>query len=90
MYEQMIDLKREHGWQITTSQLKMILTSESGKWPDDGVTPTKLGNTIVYVNPRNEKGKRTHRAMVVCAYCETHVSAGRLHQHIKVHKDKRA
>jgi hypothetical protein len=72
-------------WQASEGQLKLALGVDR-RWPDAGLPPTRLGNTTVYVLPRNPAGTRKHRAMAVCAYCGAHVSAGRLHQHLKVHK----
>jgi len=79
------NLRTERGWQMNERQLREAMGVE-GYWPDAGVPGKKLGNTIVFVGPKNPKGRKTHRAMAVCAICGKVVAAGRLHQHIKVHK----
>lgn len=74
----------KHGWQVSERQLKAEF-GVGGKWPDEGCPMRRIGNTVVWVNPRNPKGIRSHRAIAVCDTCMARVSAGRLHQHLKVH-----
>jgi len=83
------DLKRADrpGWQVNERRLKAAM-GIVGKWPDEGVPLAKIANTFVYVLDKNPKGVRHHRARAICAYCGDHVSAGRLHQHLKVHKEQ--
>jgi hypothetical protein len=80
------NLNNERGRQLTSHMLKDRL-GHPKNWPDEGVLGQWIGNTLVYVKPRNPVGGKSHRAFAVCAYCAKHVPAGRLHQHLSVHKD---
>jgi len=75
------------GWQVSERQLKKEMGVVGTKWPDEGLPAKLLGNTLVLVNPKNQKGKRSHRAVAFCSVCGKDVSAGRLHQHLKAHKE---
>lgn len=50
-------------------------------YPDAGLGLQWIGNVHVYVLPRNSTGRK-HRAIAICPYCNTHVPAGRLQQHL--------
>lgn len=51
-------------------------------WPDSGMPRSLIGNTIVWVLPRNEAGKRSHRALCACSHCGRTIPVGRLGQHL--------
>lgn len=81
------NLRNERGWQMDEGQLKRAMgVTDTTKWPDEGMDPKLIGNTVVRVKPKNPKGGKSHRAMAICATCGREVPAGRLHQHQKVHK----
>jgi hypothetical protein len=82
-------LRNERGWKLSINRLKDVMGFK--EWPDAGVPETLVGNTLVYVKPRNAplghgKSGMRHRATAICPDCGKHVPTGRLNQHLKVHK----
>lgn len=80
-----------HRWQMSGYELKIQMGCAAGpkggrEWPDAGIPSTMIGNVQVWVEPAPHDGKRKHRALCTCPVCMKVVPAGRLHQHMKVHK----
>lgn len=77
-------------WQISNSTLKQLMgCSPTKHWPDQGVKPKMLGNVRVWVKPKRPYDGHSwrSRAMCDCPQCGKVLNAGRLHQHLKVHKE---
>ena len=57
--------------------------------PKEGLGPQMVGNVEVWVTPAGPyKGHKssTHRVLCKCPKCGETMSAGRLHQHMPIHK----
>lgn len=78
-------------WKAHDYHLKVAMGFQpQTKWPDEGVSPKLVGNVTVWVISKGHAkaaGLR-HRALCACPNkgCVWMGSAGRLHQHQKVHK----
>lgn len=79
------------GWNMQTHHLKLLMGLPP-KLPADGTDIMQIGNVKVYLVPqhlaRMEKPSRNrpHRLMACCPKCNYIIPAGRLQQHMKVHK----
>lgn len=73
-------------WQLKHYQLKELLGLPTNKLPADfELPPTLVGNVKVFIT--KSKGTYSqHRVYCHCPRCDKVVSAGRLQQHMKVHK----
>ena len=84
--------KDEYGRWLHHYKVKRLLGVNENKLPSDfTMKPTKIEGVEVYILPSNHgsKGKSLfgHRVMSICPVCGKHTSAGRFHQHWKVHKN---
>jgi len=76
-----MNLLNKHGRQFSNGQLRGVILGDPAKpWPAGGWSGGYMDNVYVYVLPA---GKGRHRVHAVCPYCDLHVSAGRLQQHLK-------
>lgn len=57
------------------------------KLPDKGMPPREVDGFEVWVLEK-QPGRRTHRVMAKCPVCRIIISAGRLQQHMPIHKEE--
>jgi len=76
------------GWNISSPRMNELLGLNPGeKLPREGMEPRMIQGICVYVLSTDEahqlsKARKPHRVMAICPICETHVSRGRLQQHV--------
>jgi len=74
---------------MNTHAMKSVLGLPP-KLPRDGLPPRMIGNVKVWVEassrPEGTNFRRPHRIMSECPCCQKTIPAGRLAQHMKVHK----
>jgi len=55
--------------------------------PAEGLGPRYVGNTLVWVDPKIPgKNQDAKRCWCKCPVCDKTLTAGKLHQHMKIHK----
>ena len=88
----MITDLRENGRQISHWRLRELM-GIPGKLPKDDMGGKMIGDTQVHLLSAREakaltpKSKRPHRMIAQCRYCPRAVPAGKLQQHIRVHRN---
>ncbi len=82
-------LTTDRGWTAHSHHVKRMLGLDVNKHlPAEGMAPMLIQGISVYVKPLDPKRKsaRQHRVMAICPLCNKHMSAGRIHQHAKIHE----
>lgn len=70
--------------------LKLFGLPPNGHIPADYSDRKQIGNVTVEIFPRNHGSLTIKRRVVAyCPVCAKQVCAGHLHQHMKVHNDRR-
>lgn len=55
--------------------------------PKEGLGPRHVGNVLIWVDPKVEgKSQDAKRVWCRCPHCDRVLTAGKLHQHMKVHR----
>lgn len=54
--------------------------------PKDGVVYRYIGNVCVWVTAKTDKAQDAARTRCLCPVCFREFTAGKLHQHMKVHR----
>jgi len=88
------NLVGRYGYQMDNIDLRKELGID-GKLPEGALAPRFIGNVVVWVRSKRDAAavtpgsRRPHRVMCVCPAddCEKILPAGRLQQHLKVHKE---
>lgn len=77
-------------WNAHTSEIFRLLGLTGSHLPKEGMPPRLIQGIKVWVNPikwpHPLRKSSTHRVMAECPVCGKTMSAGRLHQHAKVHQ----
>jgi len=54
--------------------------------PDSGLPAQKVGNVTVWIEPRDKAiNQDAKRVWCMCPHCDKVLTAGKFHQHMKVH-----
>lgn len=95
----LVDLKKlvkgqrgDYRTQLQKIELRILLGLNPTKLPETGQGPKLLGDTYVWVLSRYHAKElkpgieRPHRVIAQCRHCQKPIPAGKLYQHIKIHK----
>jgi hypothetical protein len=83
----------EYGYNVFSNELRQLLgLPDKAKLPAEGLPARTVQGITIFVRPappsRGIRGGGKHRVRAICPECSKDVSAGRLQQHMTVHKDE--
>lgn len=81
------NLLNSRGWQMRSYELLPLLGLKRSI-PPDFETVKEIQGLQVYVTKQRVKGRRHHRVFVQCPYCNKLIPAGRMTQHLKIHRSR--